>query len=118
MNTCPHCKADPCLPLWRKLTLGPISSANCQVCGYRVGVDVVRAWLAMLPTLLLVVATATGFIRDPVLLVGLLFVCLTATFTLYAAWVPLMPDELTNPSMVEAGRARIAAQKQANAKRN
>jgi hypothetical protein len=111
MNKCPHCKSDPCLPLWRKLTLGPSGSAHCQVCGYRVGVDVIRAWLAMLPTLLLVLVTATGIITDPILLVGLLVACLALTFTLYAVWVPLMPDELTTAGMVEAGRARIAAKK-------
>jgi hypothetical protein len=27
------------------------------------------------------------------------------------SWVPLRPDELTTASMIEAGRARIAAQK-------
>jgi hypothetical protein len=32
-------------------------------------------------------------------------------FSLYAIWVPLMPDELTTAGMVEAGRARIAAGK-------
>jgi len=32
-------------------------------------------------------------------------------FGLYAAWVPLMPDQLASPSMVEAGKARIAAGK-------
>jgi hypothetical protein len=111
MNKCPHCKSDPCLPLWRKLTLGPSGSAHCQVCGYRVGVDVIRAWLAMLPTLLLVLVTATGIMTDPILLVGLLVACLALTFTLYAVWVPLMPDELTTAGMVEAGRARIAAKK-------
>jgi hypothetical protein len=111
MNKCPHCKSDPCLPLWRKLTLGPSGSAHCQVCGYRVGVNVIRAWLAMLPTLLLVLVTATGIMTDPILLVGLLVACLALTFTLYAVWVPLMPDELTTAGMVEAGRARIAAKK-------
>lgn len=111
MNRCPHCKSDPCLPLWRKLTLGPTGSAHCQVCGYRVGVDIVRAWLAMLPTLLLVIGTATGLITDPLALLGLLFLCLALTFTLYAVWVPLKPEELTTAGMVEAGRARVAAEK-------
>ena len=111
MNRCPHCKSDPCLPLWRKLTLGPASSAHCQTCGYRVGVDIIRAWLAMSPTLLLVVATATGLLTDPVMLIALLFFCLALTFGLYAVWVPLMPDELTTAGMVEAGRARIADMK-------
>jgi hypothetical protein len=111
MNKCPHCKSDPCLPLWRKLTLGPTGSAHCQVCGYRVGVDVARAWLAMLPTLVLLIAAATGIVTDPIVLLGLLVACLALTFTLYAVWVPLMPDELTTAGMVEAGRARIAAKK-------
>jgi uncharacterized membrane protein YphA (DoxX/SURF4 family) len=113
MNTCPHCKSEPCLPLWRKLTLGPLSSAYCQVCGYKVGVDIARAWAAMLPTLLLVIAAATGLLRDPVALVVLLLLCLTTTFTLYAAWVPLKPDELTSARMVEEGKARVAAEKAA-----
>jgi hypothetical protein len=69
----------------------------------------------MLPTLLLVVATAIGLITNPIALVGLLLLCLAATLTLYALWVPLMPDELTTPGMVEAGRARIAAGKEAKA---
>jgi hypothetical protein len=33
---------------------------------------------------------------------------LGATFALYATWVPLMPDELVTPSMVETARTRIA----------
>ena len=118
MNVCPHCKADPCLPLWRKLCLGPMSNAHCQVCGYRVGVDVTRAWLAMLPSLLVVVIAAAGVLRDPTLLVPMALICLAATAILYTVWVPLLPDELTNASMVEAGRARIAAERQAaNARR-
>jgi DNA-directed RNA polymerase subunit RPC12/RpoP len=39
MNRCPHCGEAPCLPLWRKLALGPAGSARCRVCGLRVGVD-------------------------------------------------------------------------------
>ena len=41
--------------------------------------------------------------------------CLTVMFALYAVWVPLMPDEFTTASMIEAGRARIAAGKEAKA---
>ncbi len=111
MNTCPHCGAPDCLPVWRKLTLGPSASATCRVCGFKVAVDVVKAWLAMAPTALLVVFTALGALRDPVALIVLLIVCLTVTCILYVAWVPLMPDELSNARMVEAGRARIAAQR-------
>src|SRR5262245_35247460 len=111
MNVCPHCKADPSLPLWRKLTLGPAASAHCQVCGFRVGVDVARATLAMLPTFLLVVAVVLGILSEPITMIGLLLLCLAVMFGLYLFWVPLKPDELTTPSMVEAGRARIAEDK-------
>jgi prepilin signal peptidase PulO-like enzyme (type II secretory pathway) len=111
VNTCPHCGSADCLPLWRKFTLGPAASAQCRICGFKVGVDVAKAWLAMLPTALLVIATAFGLLRDPVTLVLLLLLCLGATFILYAVWVPLLPDELTNVRMVEAGRARIAEQR-------
>lgn len=113
MNICPHCKADPCLPLWRKLTLGPLSSARCQTCGYRIGVDIARALVAMAPTFFLVVLTTGGFLSDPLTLMGLLIVCLTLMFALYALWVPLHPDELTTASMVEEGRRRIAAKREA-----
>jgi hypothetical protein len=108
MNTCPHCGSADCLPLWRKLTLGPAASTRCRVCGFKVGVDVAKACAAMLPTGLLVIVTALGVLQDPVTLVLLLVLCLGATFILYAMWVPLMPDELASPRMVEAGRARIA----------
>lgn len=111
MNTCPHCKADPCLPLWRKLCLGPASSAACQVCGCRVGVDVVKACMALLPTFLLILVAGFGLLRDPIALIGLLVSCVAATTGLYALWVPLVADELTTAQIIDAGRARIAAQK-------
>jgi hypothetical protein len=116
MNTCPHCGSEPCLPLWRKLCLGPAGHAQCQVCGCRVGVDVAKACLAMLPGFLLVVVAGFGLVRGPVALVVLLVVCLAAVFMLYAVWVPLMADELSNATIVAAGRARIAAQKQRQSK--
>lgn len=66
----------------------------------------------MLPGFLVVVVAGLGLVRDPVTLVVLAVVCLSSVFILYAVWVPLMPDELTTPRMVEAGRARVAAEKQ------
>ncbi len=110
-NTCPHCGTTECLPLWRKLSLGPAASTQCRVCGFKVGVDVAKACAAMLPTGLLVIVASGGLLRDPVTLIVLLIVCLGVTCVLYAAWAPLMPDELTNQRMVQAGRARIAAQR-------
>ena len=111
MNTCPHCSADPGLPWRRKLCLGPASSATCQVCGCRVGVEVIKACVALLPTVLLIPVASFGLVRDPVTLVVLSMVCLSATVGLYALWVPLVAGELTNAQIVAAGRARIAAQK-------
>jgi hypothetical protein len=105
-NTCPHCGAAACLPLWRKLLLGPAASAPCRICGFRVAVEVVRAWLAMSPTLLLVLLAVLHLVTGPVALVLLLVLCLGATGGGYLFWVPLVPDELTSARMVEAARAR------------
>lgn len=113
MNVCPHCKADPCLPLWRRLSLGPMSSAACQVCGYRVRVDFYRSLFAAAPTFLLIAAVASGALQSAPAALILLPVCLASTFAIDALWVPLRWDELTNASLVAAGRARIAAEKQA-----
>jgi hypothetical protein len=117
MNKCPHCDADPCLPLWRKLALGPTSHARCQVCGFRVGVDVDKALLAMAPSFLLIILVVLRVVTDPVFLVVAGMTCLCVSGVLYAEWVPLMPDELSNARMVEAGRARIAAEKKAASER-
>jgi prepilin signal peptidase PulO-like enzyme (type II secretory pathway) len=122
MNTCPHCNANPCLPLWRKLFMGPTSTARCQTCGYRVGLDVQRACLAMLPTVVAVIAAAfaavAGALQALVLIAGLLLLGPILTFMLNDSWVPLRPDELTTASMVEAGRARVATQKRAATKQH
>jgi hypothetical protein len=115
MNICPHCRADPCLPLWRRLILGPSATARCQECGHRVRVDSKRAWLAASPLLLLIVLISTGVLQDALVAAILLPLCLALTFITDALWVPLKWDEFTGPAMVEAGRARIAAEKAAKA---
>ena len=96
------------MPAWRKMMLGPGASARCETCLFRVSVGIVQAWLALLPTLLLVAFAAFGILTDPVALVVLLALCLAVTFTAYLVWVPLIPDELTNARMIEeARRARL-----------
>lgn len=75
--------------MWRKLCLGPASSATCQVCGCRVGVDVTKAGLALLPTFLLILVAAFGMVRDSATLIVLLVACLSATVGLYALWLPM-----------------------------
>ncbi|HWW03988.1 hypothetical protein [Collimonas sp.] len=77
------------------------------------GVDVARACLAMLPTLLLVIVAGFGLVRDPIALAISLLLCLACMLALYALWVPLRPEELSNPNIVASGRARISASKQA-----
>jgi len=111
MNRCPHCGGEPCLPLWRKLTLGPGGRASCQLCGLRVAVDVVRAWLVMLPTLMLILVVGLGLMRDVVAMLLLLLLVLGGMFVGYVAWVPLRIDQLSNAAMVQAGRDRIAARR-------
>ena len=113
MNICPHCRAYPCLPFWRRLSLGPAATAHCRECGYRVRVDFYRFWLAALPTLLLIIAISSGVLRSVPAALILLPLCLAFNFIVNSLWVPLRWDELTNASMVQAGRDRIAAEKQA-----
>ena len=111
VNRCPHCGAEPCLKLWRKFLLGPLGKARCQACDCLVGVDVLRASAAMLPTLLLVITVAAGLLQNIVVMVDLLLLTLVSMFALYASWVKLMPEQLSSPTMVEAGRARVASRK-------
>jgi len=66
----------------------------------------------MLPTFLLILVAAFHWLADPVALLVLFLLCLGVTFLLYATWVSLVPDELTNPQIVAAGRARIAEERQ------
>lgn len=117
MNKCPHCGADPCLPLWRKLSLGPISTAYCGECGYRVSADFNRAWLATLPALLNIVVIGSGVLENPLPALALLPLSLALAVVLYIVWVPLRRADLTTATMVEAGRARLAAERAAKAKR-
>ncbi len=106
VNKCPHCGAEPCLPLWRKLTLGPASKAHCRVCDCLVGVEALRASAAMLPVFLLIAAVATGLLQDVVGMLVLLVVTVGGMVALYVGWVPLMPEQISSPNTIEAGRAR------------
>jgi hypothetical protein len=65
----------------------------------------------MLPTFLPVVAIAASLLQDVLTMAILLSIGLVSMFALYAFWVPLLPEQLSSPSMVEAGRARVAARK-------
>lgn len=112
MTTCPHCGSPACMPLWRKLCMGPLSRVRCRVCGCRVAVDLPRACLAMLPTVLLLVLAQLHLLVDPLLLIGLSALGLCIAFFAYAFWVPLVCSEISNAYSVEVGRARVAAKAQ------
>jgi hypothetical protein len=108
MNTCPFCDSTPCLPAWRKLMLGPSASARCRVCGLKVTAEAKRAWPAMLPTIAITIAAGLRLITDPVALLVLLVVCLTATALLYMFWVRLVPNQITSAAMLQEAKARAA----------
>ncbi|HET9377828.1 MAG TPA: hypothetical protein VFO40_22845 [Chthoniobacterales bacterium] len=111
-NTCPHCKGTPCLPAWRKLTLGPAASTRCRLCGYKISADVLRAWASLLPLLLLTVSVQIGILSDAVAAVFLLLTLLPLCLVRYLVWFPLRPNEVTDRRLGEAARKRIAGQKQ------
>ena len=113
MNTCPHCGAPRCIPVRRKLCLGPAGSARCRACGLKVSVVAGKAWQVMLPGLAAILAMVllAGFSEfiaaaDLHLWLGLLAIALLACFVLYAVRVPLRIDELSNADLIAEGRAR------------
>jgi len=85
-NRCPHC-GNTAFPTWRKLLLGPAATAKCRACGQLIGVDKRKAWLVMLPAILVIVAAPAS----PDLALGLAAIALdvVALFVVYALWVPL-----------------------------
>lgn len=111
-NTCPHCHGSPCLPGWRKLSLGPVAHTRCRICGYKVGVEPLRALLVMLPLFLLTLSITAGALRDPVAAVMLLVILLLVCGALYLWWVPLSPREITDKRLVQAAKERIARERQ------
>jgi uncharacterized protein (DUF983 family) len=121
MNICPHCHSNRCLPLWRKLCLGPAGSTRCRVCGLKIAVVAGKAWPVMLAGLAAILAMvmlagfsefiATAELR---LWLTLFSATLLACIALYAVRVPLRIDELSNPDLVAEGRAAIAARGRAD----
>lgn len=116
MNVCPHCHSNRCLPLWRKLCLGPAGSTRCRVCGLKIAVVAGKAWPVMLAGLaaILSMVMLAGFSEfigatELRLWLALFSATLLACIVLYAARVPLRIDELSNPALVAEGRAAIAA---------
>jgi hypothetical protein len=114
-NRCPHCGAEPSLPLLRKLSMWPFNSAPCRTCGLRVGLDPTRAVIAVLPIFLLIMALLPLMaIGDPILfLIALIIMVLSVIgFPLAIVfWALLRPDELSWGAKVRDSRERLAAQR-------
>jgi hypothetical protein len=114
-NRCPHCGAEPCLPLRRKLLMWPFNSAPCQTCGLKVGLDPSRAVILVLPIFVLVVAVLPlmALSGSVLYLIALILMVLSVIgFPLAIVfWAPLRPDELSWRTKVRESRERVAARR-------
>ncbi|MCR5867105.1 hypothetical protein [Aquincola sp. J276] len=99
---CPHCGLRA-LSAWRKLALGPAGRARCRSCGLRVGVAPVQALLAMLPSVLVVLAVLTGIVRQPGLAVGAALLGIACTALAHQR-IPLVRRQLTDRAAVQRAR--------------
>ncbi len=94
----------------------PLSSACCRTCGYRVGLDIEVAALAVFlqwgSLLLFVFLIGVGLVKNPFIGIFFCLVCISAGFVINTFGARLMRDELTTPKMVEEGCLRLAASKQ------
>ena len=111
VNVCPHCGSSPCLPWWRKLTLGPTGSARCRVCGQKVGADVRGGIIALLPIYSLLVVPVLALVVNPFGLLIPVVVCIGLWAGLSLAWVPLRLDAFSVPSKT-AIQAQLAERDQ------
>jgi hypothetical protein len=107
---CPHCSL-PALSAARKLLLGPAASLPCRTCGLRVGVEPVRAYVAFLPCLAVVVGVRALHDVDSMIAAGVL--ALVLTFALYLQWVPLVKRQITDPDAVRRAVERAAGLRRA-----
>lgn len=114
MNECPHCHAQQCIPIRRKLLLGPEGSSHCHSCGLRVAVPVGRWWLVALPEISAVtgifVVIAFGRFMSNAAFLSIEFVLsavVLACLAFRAVWLPLRPDELSNATLVKKGRTEV-----------
>ena len=110
-TTCKHCGTTTCLPLWRKLTLGPSGTAHCRVCGLKVGVDVAKAVIALIPAFLILVIPVVALVIAPVALVITFVACLDLSAGLYLFCVPLRVDEFSSPEEAAANCVTVAERK-------
>jgi hypothetical protein len=83
---CPNCHQQA-IPLWRKMCLGPATSAACANCGTRVSVPY-SAMLAVIPFLIAIVAAQ--FVGSIVLAGALLIVAALVMCWIHYKFVPLI----------------------------
>ena len=86
---CPACH-QPAIPLWRKMCLGPATSAKCPNCGARYSVPY-SAMLAVIPFLIAIVAAQ---VVRPVALAAVLVVAGGLVMSwIYWKFVPLIAKQ-------------------------
>ena len=85
---CPHCH-KPGIPVWRKMCLGPITSAKCDDCGGAVSVPF-SSMLTLTPFLVAIVIAA--FVGSTFVTPALLIVGATMMAWRHYRYVPLIAD--------------------------
>jgi len=83
---CPHCHQAG-LPVWRKMCLGPATSAKCGNCGGAVSVPWSAMW-ASAPFIAAIVIA--GFVSSTLVTAALLIVGAAVTAWLHFRYVPLI----------------------------
>lgn len=87
MYNCPHCDKLGITAL-RRYFLGPAVPATCRQCGKKVGVSYRKAFLALSPFALSLLAA--HFIRP----IGLaIAIAIVGAVVMFALWIPLVPLE-------------------------
>jgi hypothetical protein len=85
---CPHCH-QPGIPAWRKMCLGPATSAKCDNCGGAVSVP----WSSMLAVTPLLLAIAISAFVSSTLGTAAVFIVGAAVMAwLHYHYVPLIAD--------------------------
>ena len=83
---CPHCR-QAVIPIWKKFTVGPVTSTSCPGCGGKVGVP----WLSVLAVLpFLAAAGAAVFIDSTAIAEALCVAGLAIYLGALYLWVPLV----------------------------
>jgi len=91
---------------WRKLALGPASTAPCRRCGLKVSAAVPQALLSFVPSVVAIAVVLSGAVRGTGALIAIGAGGWAFTSVLYLVWVPLVARQVTRQDAVAAARAK------------